>query len=130
MLPATTDSPAIARGLIRSEMEDCDAEAVSAAQLMISELVTNALVHGASPIQIHLHHREESDSVEAAVTDGGKGLPEVRNARERDPHGRGLLVVRALAREWGEAEFEAGKTVWFTLPCHRYFRWSPGENPA
>jgi IS5 family transposase len=47
-LPGTTDSPAIARELIRSEMADCNDDAVAAAELMISELVTNAVVHGAT----------------------------------------------------------------------------------
>ena len=45
-LPATTDSPATARKLIRTEMSQCDEQAIAAAELMISELVTNVVVHG------------------------------------------------------------------------------------
>ena len=108
----------MARDLIRSEMADCDDEAIAAAELMISELVTNAVVHGATPIRIDLHHGQQADVVTAAVTDGGDGRPLPREPEEVEPHGRGLLIVRSLAEEWGVAEYEAGKSVWFTLPCH------------
>lgn len=98
-------------------MGNCDDEAIAAAELMISELVTNAVVHGGTPIRIDLHHREQPDLVRAAVTDGGEGQPVPRNPDEQDPHGRGLLIVRSLADDWGVAEYEAGKCVWFTLRC-------------
>ena len=119
-LPATTDSPATARKLIRSEMSQCDEQAIAAAELMISELVTNAVVHGGTPIRIDLHHEEGADVVRTAVTDEGEGRPVVLDPEEVDPHGRGLIIVRSLAAEWGVAEAEAGKCVWFTLPCHHY----------
>jgi anti-sigma regulatory factor (Ser/Thr protein kinase) len=112
-LPETPDSPAIARGLVRSEWTGCNPEAVAAAQLIISELVTNAVVHGSSPIQVEFHR--EADLLRAAVTDGGTGRPVARVSEERDPHGRGLHIVRSLAHDWGVVEYEAGKTVWFTL---------------
>ena len=109
----------MARKLVRSEMSDCDEQAIEAAELMVSELVTNALVHGATPIQIDLHHEEGADVVRTAVTDGGEGRPVVLNPKEQDPHGRGLIIVRSLAAEWGVADYEPGKSVWFTLPCHQ-----------
>jgi anti-sigma regulatory factor (Ser/Thr protein kinase) len=114
-LPATTDSPAIARGIIRSELADCDEEAVTAAELIISELVTNAVVHGSSPIEVELQRR--ADIVKATVTDGGAGRLVPKNPGEVDPNGRGLLIVRSLANEWGVVQYDAGKSVWFTLPC-------------
>jgi anti-sigma regulatory factor (Ser/Thr protein kinase) len=114
-LPATIDGPAIARSLIRSELAGCTEAAVTAAELMISELVTNAVLYGSSPIEVELQRR--ADDVRAAVTDGGSERLVIRNPQERDPHGRGLLIVRSLAKDWGLIEFEAGKSVWFTLPC-------------
>ena len=121
-LPVADESPAIARGLIRSEMADCDDEAVAAAEVMISEVVSNAVIHGASPIRLEVHHGAEADGgeadfVRAAVTDGGEGRPVPLNPKESDPHGRGLLIVGSLADDWGVTEDDAGKSVWFTLPC-------------
>lgn len=122
-LSASTESPALARSLIRSELADCDDEAVAAAELIISELVTNAVLHGSEPIELELQH--EADFVRAAVTDGGAGHPVPRNPQEWDPHGRGLLIVRSLAHDWGVEKHEAAKSVWFTLPCRQAERPSP-----
>ncbi len=72
-LPGTTDSPAIARELIRSEMADCNDDAVAAAELMISELVTNAVVHGATPIRLNLQHEVKADVITAVVQTVAKG---------------------------------------------------------
>jgi two-component sensor histidine kinase len=93
---------------------DCTEETVTAAELMISELVTNAVVHGSSPIEVELQW--EADIVRAVVSDGGRGRPVPKDPHDQDPHGRGLLIVRSLAHEWGVVEYGAGKSVWFTLP--------------
>lgn len=122
-LPATTDSPGIARGLVRSELADCDEETVAAAELMISELVTNAVVHGSSPIDVEL--RRETGVVRASVTDGSPEVPVPAQSQHVDRRGRGLLIVRALADDWGVVQYEAGKSVWFTVPCRQARRPSP-----
>ena len=114
-LPTTAGSPALARDLIRSELVDCEEKLVSAAELMVSELVSNAVVHGSSPIDLELLRAD--GIVKATVTDGGAGRPVPKNPESHEPHGRGLHIVRLLAHDWGVVEFEAGKSVWFTLLC-------------
>jgi anti-sigma regulatory factor (Ser/Thr protein kinase) len=84
---------------------------------MISELVTNAVVHGASPIEVDLH--KAGDTFKATVTDRGAGSPAPKTPGPREPHGRGLLIVRALAHEWGVIEVGDAKSVWFMLRCRQ-----------
>ena len=115
-LPATTEGPALARQLMRSEFADCARETIDSAELMLSELVTNAVVHGFGPIELELGR--EADFIRAAVTDTSPRLPTSRTPAEFDPHGRGLHIVQALAHDWGVAEHDTGKSVWFTLRCH------------
>lgn len=107
----------MARDLIRTELADCDEGSTAAAELMISELVTNAVVHGRSPIEVEL--RWESDFVRATVTDASPEIPVARSPQDHDPHGRGLLIVRSLAHDWGVIETDGEKSVWFTLPCRQ-----------
>ncbi|MGW2032628.1 ATP-binding protein [Streptomyces sp. NPDC001811] len=84
------------------------------AELLTSELVTNALVH------------TDDDAVLTAVVDPGGLRVEVRDfvarrpephapATDDDTHGRGLLLVRSLADAWGVRPHEVGKSVWFEL---------------
>jgi anti-sigma regulatory factor (Ser/Thr protein kinase) len=115
LLPADTGSPAAARALVRREMVHCDQDAVAAAELVISELVTNALVHARTSIEVQFGH--EDDTVRAAVIDEGVGRPTRRAARASDEHGRGLGIVRSVADEWGVDDLAVGKAVWFTLRC-------------
>lgn len=117
VLPPTPASPARARALVRAQMEGFSEEAVTAVELMTSELVTNAVVHGSSSIEVEL--RQEAVIMRVAVTDGCQERPVPKNPHERDPHGRGLLIVQSLAEEWGVVENQAGKSVWFTLACQQ-----------
>ena len=114
-LTSDPESPAKARSLVRAELAGCQEEAVAATELMVSELVTNAVVHGATPIRIELEH--DDNIVRAAVTDGGAELPVLRTAQASATHGRGLKIVSSLADDWGIVEDETGKLVWFSLPC-------------
>ncbi|MFF7752721.1 ATP-binding protein [Streptomyces sp. NPDC007971] len=79
--------------------------------LCVSELATNALVHGAPPGRgFLLRLRYDGRLVRAEVHDSGPGVPRV--AEDADEGGRGLLLVAALADEWGVAERRPGKVVW------------------
>jgi anti-sigma regulatory factor (Ser/Thr protein kinase) len=122
-LAATGESPSTARALIRAELGDSDEQAVAAAELMISELVTNAVVHAATSIEIALEWTGATVTVEVRDTD--PRCPVVRKPSESAPHGRGLLIVRAIAQDWGIRVREDGKSVWFSVPC----RW-PGPGPT
>ncbi|MEU6992794.1 ATP-binding protein [Streptomyces sp. NPDC046465] len=82
--------------------------------LCVSELATNALLHGVPPgrgFRLYLGH--EADVLRVAVHDSGDGWPRIDlEEREDDESGRGLLLVAALADKWGVAERLPGKTVW------------------
>ncbi|MGV2915825.1 ATP-binding protein [Streptomyces alfalfae] len=81
--------------------------------LCVSELATNALLHGVPPgrgYQLHLTHVDDVLRVE--VHDSGGGRPEVGGGGETDTSGRGLRLVAALADRWGAEGRAPGKVVW------------------
>lgn len=90
------------------------AEAADLVCLVVSELVTNAVVHGQGLVQLVLDLDDERLTV--AVTD--TGTAEVAK-RPHDPAalgGRGLEIIEALALSWGtRSHADEGKTVWATL---------------
>jgi anti-sigma regulatory factor (Ser/Thr protein kinase) len=82
--------------------------------LIASELVTNAIRHGAEPIELTLHCQDGEVTIEVA-----DGDPRINNVRLRagdhlDLGGRGLRVVASLADRWGTRPSLSGKTVWAT----------------
>jgi GAF domain-containing protein/anti-sigma regulatory factor (Ser/Thr protein kinase) len=86
---------------------------VADAELAVSELVTNALLHGAPPVSVHVDVREGSVRVE--VADGSRHAPVRAIARQDAMTGRGLSLVAALARDWGVEQRPHGKAVWAEL---------------
>ncbi|MEU1481524.1 ATP-binding protein [Streptomyces sp. NPDC005760] len=79
--------------------------------LCVSELVTNALLHGVPPgRQLRLFLRYDGRALVVEVHDSGPGVPHV--VYDGDEGGRGLLLVAALSDKWGVRERELGKTVW------------------
>jgi anti-sigma regulatory factor (Ser/Thr protein kinase) len=88
------------------------------AQLLVSELVTNALLHGPRDGQVRLHILLEAERVRVEVHDQGAGFSPVRPPRRplpRRPHGRGLYLLDQLAERWGNARTTEGHCVWFEL---------------
>ncbi|ADI11903.1 putative protein phosphatase [Streptomyces bingchenggensis BCW-1] len=84
-------------------------EAVFTTELVVSELVTNAIRHAQAPIQLRLIH--DRDLI-CEVSDGSSTAPHLRRARVFDEGGRGLLLVAQLARRWGTRHGPTGKTIW------------------
>ena len=84
--------------------------------LAVSELATNAINHGARPIQLRL--RKQRQHLLLEVRDSGVGVPSVQQSHPDAVSGRGLLIVSRLAERWGIRPGPAGKTVWaqFRLP--------------
>ncbi|MCV2462105.1 ATP-binding protein [Streptomyces sp. ICN988] len=85
--------------------------------LCVSELATNALLHGVPPgrgFLLRLWLLPCGDGVRVEVHDSGDGVPAVPLESGRsDEGGRGLLLVSELADKWGVTEREPGKVVWF-----------------
>jgi DNA-binding response OmpR family regulator/serine phosphatase RsbU (regulator of sigma subunit)/anti-sigma regulatory factor (Ser/Thr protein kinase) len=78
--------------------------------LLVSELVTNAVIHGRAPIQLRM--RKSSDSLVLEVRDGALHLPRRLRPTYDDEHGRGLQLVSLLADRWGTRATTEGKSVW------------------
>ncbi|MEU6198528.1 SpoIIE family protein phosphatase [Streptomyces sp. NPDC047061] len=90
-------------------------EASFVTELVVSELVTNAIRYGEEPIQLRLIRDR---ALICEVTDGSNTSPHLRRARVFDEGGRGLLLVAQLADRWGTRHTARGKTIWAeqTLP--------------
>ncbi|MFC6084677.1 SpoIIE family protein phosphatase [Sphaerisporangium aureirubrum] len=84
-------------------------------ELVVSELVTNAIRYGTPPIQLRLIR---SHTLICEVSDGSSTAPHLRRARVFDEGGRGLLLVAQLTQGWGTRQTTSGKTIWCeqTLP--------------
>ncbi|MER6562692.1 SpoIIE family protein phosphatase [Streptomyces sp. NPDC001027] len=78
-------------------------------ELIVSELVTNAIRHAAPPIQLRLIHER---SLICEVSDASNTAPHMRRARTYDEGGRGLLLVAQLTQRWGTRPTAQGKTIW------------------
>ena len=87
------------------------------AELLISELVTNAVRHGAPPITLHIAC-EGVAAFTARVTDTDPQQPELRHVGSQDETGRGIALVDLLSDAWGIDPVHDGKTVWFQLRTH------------
>ncbi|WP_286257657.1 ATP-binding protein [Streptomyces graminofaciens] len=87
------------------------------AALVVSELVTNAIVHTAST-QIVCELRDGDDLVRIAVRDEGcaPGEPHPAAQRPEEEHGRGLLLIESLCRSWGAQPAGLGLLVWADVP--------------
>ncbi|MEF2526801.1 MULTISPECIES: SpoIIE family protein phosphatase [Streptomyces] len=85
-------------------------EASFVTELLVSELVTNAIRYGEPPIQLRLIH--EKKTLICEVSDASSTAPHMRRARTFDEGGRGLLLVAQLARRWGTRHAAVGKTIW------------------
>ncbi|WP_079177642.1 ATP-binding protein [Streptomyces mangrovisoli] len=127
-LAAHPGSPAQARRLTRARLTGwsvCE-DTCDTAALVISELVTNAIVHTASSrVVCELH--DHDDTVRIAVRDEGcaPGEPQPSPQRPEEEHGRGLLLVGALCAAWGAQEHGPGLLVWAELP---HQAGTPGED--
>ncbi len=82
--------------------------------LLTSELVTNAIIHGRPPVELHL--RRSRSELLLEVLDAANYLPRIVRPATTDEHGRGLQIVTRLAGRWGIRMTDGGKAVWCTTP--------------
>ncbi|AGP59035.1 SpoIIE family protein phosphatase [Streptomyces rapamycinicus] len=83
------------------------------AELLVSELVANAIRHGRGPVELRLLRGE---GLICEVTDGSLTTPRIRHASETDEGGRGLQLVSALSQRWGTRYTPTGKCIWTEQP--------------
>jgi serine/threonine-protein kinase RsbW len=117
-VPGCVGSVPKARAFVASLMGPDDPRG-EAARLLVSELVTNAVVHSDSRLPggtVTVLVSEVADGLRVEVLDQGSAysVPVVRDD-VLATQGRGLLLVRSLAEEWGYARDSLGTTVWFRL---------------
>ncbi|WP_189956721.1 SpoIIE family protein phosphatase [Streptomyces alanosinicus] len=82
-------------------------------ELVVSELVTNAIRYGEPPIRLRLIR---DTSLICEVSDASNTAPHLRRARAFDEGGRGLLLVAQLTQGWGTRHTTEGKTIWCAQP--------------
>jgi hypothetical protein len=109
-----TEIPA-SRVRVREALLDWDLpRMVETAELLVTELATNALLYGKSPIELQVLLLD--DVVTFAVADADPPLPRFRRSSYDDEGGRGLQLVATIASRWGARATSTGKVVWCELP--------------
>ncbi|MDF3298961.1 SpoIIE family protein phosphatase [Streptomyces tropicalis] len=88
-------------------------EAAFTTELVVSELVTNAIRYGTPPMRLRLIH--DDTHLICEVSDTSHTAPHLRRAKTWDEGGRGLLLVAQLTRRWGSRHTAEGKTIWAEL---------------
>lgn len=117
-LPGDGSAAGQARRLVRRQLAQWHMSALDdAAELVVSELVANALRYGrgAGPMRMI-----RGDRLVIELSDQGPDLPQIQHASLSDEGGRGLQLVNALCRRWGSCRTPYGKVVWaeFDRPAH------------
>ncbi|MFE7772704.1 ATP-binding protein [Streptomyces sp. NPDC057445] len=113
-LPRAPDACGQARRAVCGTLADWGLDHLSdTAELLVSELVGNALLHTYGPVRLTLVRGEV---ICCQVRDGSRELPQLRSARTTDEFGRGLRLVDLMASKWGVDPTSWGKEVWFELP--------------
>jgi anti-sigma regulatory factor (Ser/Thr protein kinase) len=116
VLPPEPQSVGQARRWLAGVLENWPIEPsrVNDAALVLSEFVTNAILHGAGDVVCHLSHLAGALCI--GTTDLGTELPHVVESPERTG-GFGLHIVDRIAQDWGVAPFPGGKLVWALIPA-------------
>lgn len=113
-LPPQPTSVARARRLTRDLLTEAEREdLVEAATLLVSEIVTNAILHAGTAIDLRASLTSEGLRVE--VGDGSAHLPTPRRYGPTAGTGRGMMLLEQLVEDWGAERRADGKTVWFLL---------------
>ncbi|MDN0197792.1 SpoIIE family protein phosphatase [Streptomyces sp. S.PNR 29] len=109
-VPPEPSAVADIRGRVGRQLQEWGlGDAIFVTELLVSELVTNAIRHAEPPIELRLILDRH---LICEVTDASSTAPHLRRARVYDEGGRGLLLVAQLSRSWGTRHTHRGKTIW------------------
>ncbi|MGW5275754.1 SpoIIE family protein phosphatase [Streptomyces sp. NPDC004044] len=114
-LPAGPEAAPVARAAARRQLKawGVDEETAFTTELIVSELVGNAVRYGAPPLQLRMIFER---MLTCEVSDSATSAPQVKHARTIDETGRGLFIIASLADQWGTRHQPQGKTVWAEQP--------------
>ena len=116
VLPPERSAASRARHFTRAALArlDVPSAVIDDAELLVSELVTNAVLHARSSSRVEINR--ENGRVRVTVRDESAEQPRLRNGGADATTGRGLLLVDRLAHSWGvDRSGISGKVVWFEL---------------
>lgn len=114
VFPIELASAAAARRFARETLASWGQEELSdAVELLVSELVVNAIVHASSPATLRL--RFDGHLLHVEIADESPVPPVKREASLAADGGRGLLILESMASAWGCEPTPEGKIVWFDL---------------
>jgi anti-sigma regulatory factor (Ser/Thr protein kinase) len=111
-LPPDTESPSRARHFVCDALSGREAP-LDVVALLVSEVVTNAVLHARSEVTLTV--RIDNQSVRVEVADRSAAVPEQRPFTDDAVTGRGMYLVEQLADHWGTDPAADGKVVWFEL---------------
>lgn len=115
-LPEEPGTVRSARAAVRGQLGDWGLGSLGdVTELLVSELVTNALRHASGPIGVRLLRSAGKPTLRVEVSDPLPDPPLERAAGPEEESGRGLQLVAGAARRWGTRPADAGKAVWFEL---------------
>lgn len=115
-LPPKATSPARSRRFVAETLAAWGvADGIDDALLVVSELVTNALLHARTPMVVTLVDAG-AEAVLMSVSDGSRQPPQERHFSLESGTGRGLRLLQSIAIEWGVRVDADGKTVWCRVP--------------
>ncbi|GGN51961.1 hypothetical protein GCM10012285_42550 [Streptomyces kronopolitis] len=123
-IPADPSAVGEARRAAAARLAEWDLEELGfSTELIVSELVTNAIRHATGPISLRMIRAR---ALICEVSDTGSTAPHLRHARTTDEGGRGLFLIARVAQRWGTRHTSQGKIIWAELPL----RPAPLDAPA
>jgi anti-sigma regulatory factor (Ser/Thr protein kinase) len=115
-IPVSAASPRGARHAVAALLDLWRLTAVADdAELVVSELITNAYRHAPGTVVYELEVLAHDDRVRISLTDGSAIRPIVAELNQDQPGGRGMRIIETLAHEWGAEDHQGGKRVWLDL---------------
>jgi anti-sigma regulatory factor (Ser/Thr protein kinase) len=112
--PCTDSTPASVRGFLRAALQTWELDGFGhITELLSDELVSNVVEHVGSPMTVRAVRQPSSIRIE--VEDNSAEPPVLQHPDALDDHGRGILLIDALATQWGTEPRDGGKTVWFEI---------------